>query len=417
MVRKSFFIMTTLQQIKRVKKIEVKIGNVYIGANNPIAIQSMTNTPTKDIKSTTNQIIDLYNAGSKIVRITVNDLDAAKSIPKIVENLNKRNLAIPLVGCFHYNGHTLLSEVPECAKLLAKYRINPGNVGFKNKRDTNFEKIIECAIKYNKPIRIGVNWGSLDQNLVSRYMDDNAQLNTPKSTDFIMRKAMVNSVLQSAKKAEEIGINDNQIVVSAKLSRVQDLISVYRELSKQCNYPLHLGLTEAGIGHKGIVATTTALSILLQEGIGDTIRASLTPMLGENRSVEVNLCKEILQSLGIAYYEPQISSCPGCGRTSSIYFQQLVQDIQKHIKNSVIGWKNKYRKVEFIKIAVMGCVVNGPGESKQANIGISLPGDGEAPIAVVYEDQQKTRTLKGDNIALEFIQLIDGYIERKCQKV
>lgn len=409
--------MVALQQLNRCEKIEVRVGDVLIGAKKPVVIQSMTNTPTKDVKATTSQIIDLYNAGSEIVRITVNDLDAAKAVPAIIENLDKKGLKIPLVGCFHYNGHTLLSEVPECAKLLAKYRINPGNVGFKNKRDKNFEQIIECAIKYDKPIRIGVNWGSLDQDLVADLMDKNAQLKTPKSADFIMRKAMVESALMSAKKAEEIGINRNKIILSAKLSKVQDLVSVYRELSKKCNYPLHLGLTEAGIGIKGMVATTTALSILLQEGIGDTIRASLTPMIGEPRTMEVKLCQEILQSLEIKHFTPQISSCPGCGRTSSTYFQQLAQDIQMHIDKNMAHWKDTYKKVESLKIAVMGCIVNGPGESKHADIGISLPGDGENPVAVVYEDGEKTHTLRGDNITLEFIKLIDSYIDKTCQKI
>lgn len=408
--------MVSLQQIKRKDTIKVKVGDVLIGAKNPIVIQSMTNTPTKDVKATASQIIDLYNAGSEIVRITVNDLDAAKSVPSIIEDLDKKGFKIPLVGCFHYNGHTLLKEVPECAKLLAKYRINPGNVGFKNKRDKNFEQIIEYAIQHNKPIRIGVNWGSLDQDLVVNLMDKNLKSNDPKSPDFIMRKAMVESALKSAKKAEKIGMPNNKIILSAKLSKVQDLISVYRKLSKKCNYPLHLGLTEAGIGIKAVSSTTSALSILLQEGIGDTIRASLTPMISESRTTEVKLCKEILQSLEIRNFAPQISSCPGCGRTSSTYFQQLAQNIQMHIDKNMLHWKNKYKEVESIKIAVMGCIVNGPGESKHANIGISLPGDGENNIAVVYEDGKKIRTLRGDNITLEFIGLIDSYIDKICQK-
>ena len=405
--------MVALQNITRKSTLEVKVGNILVGGRNPIVVQSMTNTPTQDIQATTTQIIELYNAGSEIVRVTVNDTEAAKAIPKIMNELDKKNLNIPIVGCFHYNGHTLLSEVPECAKLLAKYRINPGNVGFKNKRDKNFEKIIELAIKNNKPIRIGVNWGSLDQYLLAGLMDKNAKLNSPKSADYIMRKAMVKSAIQSANKAEEIRLDSNKIILSAKLSKVQDLISVYRELSKKCNYPLHLGLTEAGIGIKGITATTAALSILLQEGIGDTIRASLTPMVGESRTTEVKLCQEILQSLEIRDFAPQISACPGCGRTSSTYFQQLAQDIQKHIDKNMLHWKNKYKNVESLKIAVMGCIVNGPGESKHADIGISLPGDGEKPVAVVYTNGEKTHTLRGDNITQEFIKLTDDYITQK----
>ncbi len=405
--------MVGLQKIIRKSTLEVKVGNILVGGKNPIVVQSMTNTPTQNIKATITQIIELYNAGSEIVRVTVNDIEAARAIPKIINELDRKNLNIPVVGCFHYNGHTLLSEIPDCAKLLAKYRINPGNVGFKNKRDKNFEKIIELAIKNKKPIRIGVNWGSLDQYLLADLMDKNAKLNLPKSADYIMRKAIIESALQSAKKAEEIGLDSNKIILSAKLSKVQDLISVYRELSKKCNYPLHLGLTEAGIGIKGVIATTAALSTLLQEGIGDTIRASLTPKVGESRTTEVKLCQEILQSLEIRDFAPQISACPGCGRTSRTYFQQLAQDIQKHIDENMIYWKNKYKNVESLKIAVMGCIVNGPGESKHADIGISLPGDGENPVAVVYTDSKKTNTLRGNNITQEFIKLVDNYITQK----
>ncbi len=405
--------MVGLQKIIRKSTLEVKVGNILVGGKNPIVVQSMTNTPTQNIKATITQIIELYNAGSEIVRVTVNDIEAARAIPKIINELDRKNLNIPVVGCFHYNGHTLLSEIPDCAKLLAKYRINPGNVGFKNKRDQNFEKIIELAIKNKKPIRIGVNWGSLDQYLLADLMDKNAKLNLPKSADYIMRKAIIESALQSAKKAEEIGLDSNKIILSAKLSKVQDLISVYRELSKKCNYPLHLGLTEAGIGIKGVIATTAALSTLLQEGIGDTIRASLTPKVGESRTTEVKLCQEILQSLEIRDFAPQISACPGCGRTSRTYFQQLAQDIQKHIDENMIYWKNKYKNVESLKIAVMGCIVNGPGESKHADIGISLPGDGENPVAVVYTDSKKTNTLRGNNITQEFIKLVDNYITQK----
>ncbi|MSO14161.1 flavodoxin-dependent (E)-4-hydroxy-3-methylbut-2-enyl-diphosphate synthase [Rickettsiales endosymbiont of Trichoplax sp. H2] len=405
--------MVGLQKIIRKSTLEVKVGNILIGGKNPIVVQSMTNTPTQNIKATITQIIELHNAGSEIVRVTVNDIEAARAIPKIINELDRKNLNIPVVGCFHYNGHTLLSEILDCAKLLAKYRINPGNVGFKNKRDKNFEKIIELAIKNKKPIRIGVNWGSLDQYLLADLMDKNAKLNLPKSADYIMRKAIIESALQSAKKAEEIGLDSNKIILSAKLSKVQDLISVYRELSKKCNYPLHLGLTEAGIGIKGVTATTAALSTLLQEGIGDTIRASLTPKVGESRTTEVKLCQEILQSLEIRDFAPQISACPGCGRTSSTYFQQLAQDIQKYIDENMIYWKNKYKNVESLKIAVMGCIVNGPGESKHADIGISLPGDGENPVAVVYTDSKKTNTLRGNNITQEFIKLVDNYITQK----
>ena len=405
--------MVGIQKIIRKLTLEVKVGNILVGGKNPILVQSMTNTPTQNIQATTKQIIELYNAGSEIVRVTVNDVEAARAIPKIINELDKKNLNIPIVGCFHYNGHTLLSEIPDCAKLLAKYRINPGNVGFKSKRDKNFEKIIELAIKNKKPIRIGVNWGSLDQHLLADLMDKNAKLSSPNSADYIMRKAMVESALQSAKKAEEVGLDSNKIILSAKLSQVQDLISVYRELSRKCNYPLHLGLTEAGIGIKGITATTSALSILLQEGIGDTIRASLTPMVGESRTTEVKLCQEILQSLEIRDFAPQISACPGCGRTSSTYFQQLAQDIQKHIDKNMIYWKKNYKNVESLKIAVMGCIVNGPGESKHADIGISLPGDGENPIAVVYTDGEKTNTLRGNNITQEFIELVDDYITQR----
>ncbi len=405
-----------LQKIIRKKTQVVEVGGVAIGGNNPIVVQSMTNTSTKNVNATTDQIIELYNAGSEIVRITVNNLEAAKAVPRIRERLENKGLRIPLVGCFHYNGHTLLSEVPECAKSLDKYRINPGNVGFKMKRDKNFEQIIEIAIKYDKPIRIGVNWGSLDQELAASLMNENAKKSNPQPADFIMRKAVVLSTINSAEKAENIGFASNKIILSAKLSKVQDLIAVYRELSKRTAYPLHLGLTEAGMGTKGVVATTVALSILLQEGIGDTIRASITPKAGELRTAEVKLCQEILQSLEIRNFAPQVSACPGCGRTSNTYFQQLAETVQNHIDMNIMNWKKIYKGVEFIKIAVMGCIVNGPGEGKHANIGISLPGDGEHPVAVVYTDGQKTHTLKGNNIPTEFITLIDKYIATHCTK-
>ena len=397
--------------------IEVKVGNVPVGGNNRVVIQSMTNTLTTNIKDTVAQVIDLYNAGSEIVRVTVNDLESAKAIPKIIETLKQNNFCIPIVGCFHYNGHTLLSQVPECAKLLAKYRINPGNVGFNSKRDKNFEQIIELAIKYNKPVRIGVNWGSLDQSLVSDLMDKNSKLPVPRSLNLIIKEAMIKSALQSADRAEKIGLKKNKIIISAKLSKPQDLISIYRTLSKECNYPLHIGLTEAGAGIQGITATTVALSILLQEGIGNTIRASLTPSAKQSRTTEVKLCQEILQSLGIRNFSPQIISCPGCGRTSSVYFQELAQDIQDHIDNNVHIWKKQYKGVEFIRIAIMGCIVNGPGESKHANIGISLPGNKEKRIAVVYTNGYKTHTLKGNHITQQFIELVNQYIDKKCVRI
>ena len=402
--------MVSLQEIIRKKTKVVAVGDVMIGGANHVVVQSMTNTPTKDIAATTNQIIELHNAGAQIVRVTVNDLDAAKAVPQIVANLKKIGLRIPLVGCFHYNGHALLTEVPECAESLDKYRINPGNVGFKTKRDKNFEQIIELAIKYNKPVRIGVNWGSLDQELVAYLMDENAKKPMPESADFVMRKAMVSSAIDSAEKAINIGLSPDKIILSAKLSKVQDLIAVYRELSAKTTYPLHLGLTEAGMGIKGVAATTAALSILLQESIGDTIRASLTPKVGESRTLEVKLCQEVLQSLCIRDFAPQITACPGCGRTSSTYFQQLAEDIQSHIDTNMMIWKRNYKNVESIKIAVMGCIVNGPGESKHADIGISLPGDGENPVAVVFTNGKKTHTLRGDGITKDFITLIEEYI-------
>jgi (E)-4-hydroxy-3-methylbut-2-enyl-diphosphate synthase len=408
--------MVALQKIVRKKTHVVNVAGVAVGGNALIAVQSMTNTPTKDVAATTKQIIDLYNAGSEIVRVTVNDFAAAEAIPKIKERLERAGVKAPLVGCFHYNGHTLLNEVRGCAEALDKYRINPGNVGFKKKRDTNFEQIIKLAIKYDKPVRIGVNWGSLDQEMVAYLMDKNATLSSPKSADFIMREAMVLSAINSAKKAEETGLASNKIILSAKLSKVQDLIAVYRQLSKKTTYPLHLGLTEAGMGMHGIAATTAALSILLQDGIGDTIRASLTPKVGEPRRTEVKLCQEVLQSLGIRDFAPQISACPGCGRTSSTYFQKLAGVVQDYIDVNMIKWKNKYQGVESVKIAVMGCIVNGPGESKHADIGISLPGDGENPVAVVYIDGEKEHTLRGDNIAEAFIMLIDKYIDKRYCK-
>lgn len=408
--------MVALTKISRHKTIPVKVGNFIIGGNAPILVQSMTNTDTADAVATFKQVKELHLAGSEIVRITVNNDAAAKSVPLIHEMLLKENLDIPLVGCFHYNGHRLLTDYPECAIALAKYRINPGNVGFGQKHDRQFEMMVECAIKHDRPVRIGVNWGSLDQDLSTKLMDKNSQLAEPKSADEVMREALVRSTLLSAKQAENIGLPANKIVISAKVSRVQDLVVVYQELVKRSNYALHLGLTEAGMGSKSIVATTAGLSILLQQGIGDTIRASLTPSPGDSRTREVTVCQEILQSLGLRSFTPQISACPGCGRTTSTYFQELAENIQDYITASMPTWKNLYPGVETMNIAVMGCIVNGPGESKHANIGISLPGSGESPIAPVFIDGQKTHTLRGDNIADEFKVILTEYIAMKyCQ--
>jgi len=408
--------MVALTKISRHKTITVKVGNFIIGGNAPILVQSMTNTDTADAVATFKQVKELHLAGSEIVRITVNNDAAAKSVPLIHEMLLKENLDIPLVGCFHYNGHRLLTDYPECAIALAKYRINPGNVGFGQKHDRQFEMMVECAIKRDRPVRIGVNWGSLDQDLSTKLMDENSQLAEPKSADEVMREALVRSTLLSAKQAENIGLPANKIVISAKVSRVQDLVVVYQELVKRSNYALHLGLTEAGMGSKSIVATTAGLSILLQQGIGDTIRASLTPSPGDSRTREVTVCQEILQSLGLRSFTPQISACPGCGRTTSTYFQELAENIQDYITASMPTWKNLYPGVETMNIAVMGCIVNGPGESKHANIGISLPGSGESPIAPVFIDGQKTHTLRGDNIADEFKVILTEYIAMKyCQ--
>jgi (E)-4-hydroxy-3-methylbut-2-enyl-diphosphate synthase len=405
--------MVELHNITRHKTIAVKVGNVIIGGNAPIIVQSMTNTDTANIDATVAQIIELSNAGSEIVRVTVNNDESAKAIAPIVEKLAQSGYHTPIAGCFHYNGHTLLQNYPECAKYLAKYRINPGNVGFGAKRDKNFEMMIEKAIEYNKPVRIGVNWGSLDQNMAMKLMDDNAKLSNPKSSEEILREALISSALTSAEKAEKIGLGSDKIIISCKVSRAQDLISVYTELAKRSNYALHLGLTEAGIGSKGIVATSAALAILLQNGIGDTIRASLTPRPNESRTQEVTVCQEILQSLGIRSFSPQVTSCPGCGRTTSTFFQELADKIQNFLKEQMPIWQEKYPEVVTMNVAVMGCIVNGPGESKHANIGISLPGTGESPVAPVFIDGVKAHTLRGDNIAEQFQQLVAEYVEKK----
>ncbi len=391
----------------------VKVGHVYVGGGHPVVVQSMTNTDTADIASTTQQIMDLHRAGSEIVRITVNNDAAAKAVPHIKEKLLAQNIHVPIVGDFHYNGHTLLQENPACAEALDKYRINPGNVGFGEKKDPQFAAIIEQALIHQKPVRIGVNWGSLDQSLATKLMDENAASATPQSADAIMREALIQSTLISAQKAEELGLAADRICISTKISRVNDLIAVYRELAKRSTYSLHLGLTEAGMGVKGIVASTAALAPLLLEGIGDTIRVSLTPEPGAPREKEVHVCQEILQSLGLRSFTPMVTACPGCGRTTSTTFQELAQDIQRFLRDSMPEWKTRYPGVETLQVAVMGCIVNGPGESKHADIGISLPGTGESPAAPVFVDGQKVTTLRGDTIAQEFQAMVQAYIERR----
>ena len=389
---------------------QVMVGHVAVGGDAPVVVQSMTNTDTADAESTIRQIIELWQAGSEIVRITVNSPEAAAQVGYIRQQLDAQGCNVPLVGDFHYNGHKLLSAYPECAAALAKYRINPGNVGKGAKRDDQFSAMIETAIQYKKPVRIGVNWGSLDQEKMARMMDANAKLAEPLSADALMREALIQSALESAKQAEEIGLPSNQIIISCKVSDVQDLVSVYRDLAKRCDYPLHLGLTEAGMGSKGIVASTAALSLLLQEGIGDTIRVSLTPEPGESRTKEVVVAQEILQTMGIRSFTPLVTACPGCGRTTSTYFQELAQDIQRYLREQMPVWRKSYPGVESMSVAVMGCVVNGPGESKLANIGISLPGTGEVPVAPVFVDGEKTVTLKGDAIAQEFQMIVEQYV-------
>lgn len=395
----------------------VQIGtaehNITVGGNAPIVVQSMTNTDTADVYSTVKQVIELAKAGSELVRITVNSAEAAEAVPKIRADLDRQGCFVPLIGDFHFNGHKLLNDYPECGQALAKYRINPGNVGKGKKRDDQYASMIEVAIKNDKPVRIGVNWGSLDQALLARVMDENAQLAEPLEPNEIMHKAMVTSALESAQQAEALGLAKDKIVLSVKMSNVQDLISVYRDLSKVCDYALHLGLTEAGMGSKGIVASTAALAILLQEGIGDTIRISLTPEPHGDRCKEVIVAQEILQSIGLRSFTPMVIACPGCGRTSSTYFQTLAQDIQSYLRHEMPKWKDIHPGVENMNVAVMGCVVNGPGESKHANIGISLPGTGEKPVAPVYVDGVKTVTLKGDKIAEEFQEIVKSYVEEK----
>jgi (E)-4-hydroxy-3-methylbut-2-enyl-diphosphate synthase len=399
-------------QIERHKSVAVKIGDIVVGGGAPIVVQSMTNTDTADAAATVAQVLALAEAGSELVRITVNTEEAAAQVANIRTQLDEMGCHVPLVGDFHYNGHTLLTKYTDCAKALAKFRINPGNVGFKDKKDQQFTVMIEQAIKYDKSVRIGVNWGSLDQELLARFMDDNAKLADPKDVQLVMHDALVASALESAALAEEIGLPRDHIVLSCKVSAVQDLIAVYQMMAGKCNYALHLGLTEAGMGSKGIVASTAALAVLLQQGIGDTIRISLTPEPGGDRTREVIVAQEILQSLGIRSFTPQIAACPGCGRTTSTVFQELADDIQNYVREKMPEWGAQYSGVEDMQVAVMGCIVNGPGESKHANIGISLPGTGEQPAAPVFIDGEKKMTLRGNNIAAEFKQIVDDYVTK-----
>jgi len=397
---------------KRRVSVPVKIGNVTVGGNHPIVVQSMTNTDTADVASTVNQVMALAQAGSELVRVTVNTEAAAQAVPKIVDTLDKFGVRVPVIGDFHYNGHLLLKKYPDCARALAKYRINPGNVNIGKKHDDNFRVMIEAAIEYDRPVRIGVNWGSLDQSLLTRMMDENSRLADPLDAKEVTMNAIVASALFSAEAAERHGLSRDKIILSAKVSGVQDLINVYRKLAAQCDYALHLGLTEAGLGSKGIVATTGALAVLLQEGIGDTIRASLTPLPNGDRTDEVIVSQQILQSLELRSFTPQVTACPGCGRTTSTFFQDMADQIQTYLREQMPAWKDRYTGVEEMKVAVMGCVVNGPGESKHSNIGISLPGTFEEPVAPVYVDGRLVTTLRGDHIVAEFIDMLNKYVDR-----
>ena len=388
----------------------VVVGGVSIGGGHPVVVQSMTNTDTADVKDTAQQVAELWRAGSELVRITVNTLEAAQAVPEIRRRLDRMACSVPLVGDFHYNGHTLLQQVPECAEVLAKYRINPGNVGFGRKRDEQFATIIELAVRYGKPVRIGVNWGSLDQELLARLMDENAAQERPADAAVVMREALIRSAVDSAAQAEALGLPHDRIILSCKVSDVQDLIAVYRALATRCDYPLHLGLTEAGMGSKGIVASTAAMAVLLQEGIGDTIRVSLTPEPGQSRNDEVTVAQQMLQSMGLRAFTPMVTACPGCGRTTSTFFQSLAMDVQNFVRERMPEWKRRYEGVESLSLAVMGCVVNGPGESRHADIGISLPGTGEAPTAPVFIDGEKRATLRGDSLTADFLQMIEDYV-------
>jgi (E)-4-hydroxy-3-methylbut-2-enyl-diphosphate synthase len=406
-----------MPQIERRRAVSVKVGTVVVGSDAPVVVQSMTNTDTADVESTVQQIAALARAGSELVRITVNNDAAAKAVPHIIDGIRAKGWDTPIVGDFHYNGHQLLSNYPECARALAKYRINPGNVSIGRKDDDNFRTMVEVAVQYQKPVRIGVNWGSLDQALLTKMMDENSKLADPLPARDVMMEAMVVSALDNAAAAERYGLRRDQIVLSAKVSGVRDLIDVYTELARRCNYALHLGLTEAGMGMKGVVASTAGLSPLLLAGIGDTIRVSLTPTPGGDRSEEVRCAQQILQSLGIRSFMPQVTSCPGCGRTTSTYFQELAERIQGYLVEQMPEWKKQYAGVEELKLAVMGCVVNGPGESKHANIGISLPGTFEEPKAPVYVDGKLFTTLKGDRIVEEFQVILDEYVEKRYGRV
>ena len=395
----------------------VNIGGVLVGSAHPVVVQSMTNTDTEDVRSTARQIAELARAGSELVRITVNTENAAASVAGIMERLEMMSCEVPVVGDFHYNGHRLLEKYPECARLLAKYRINPGNVGFGKKRDDQFATIIGLAIENDKPVRIGVNWGSLDQRLLAKLMDANGKRNKPEPADVIMREALVRSAVDSAAQAVELGLSPDRIILSCKVSGVQDLIKVYRMQAKRCEFPLHLGLTEAGMGSKGIVSSTAALAVLLQEGIGDTIRISLTPEPGQSRTDEVIVAQELLQSMGLRAFAPMVTACPGCGRTTSTFFQSLAQDVTRHVREKMPEWKLRHEGVENLSLAVMGCIVNGPGESRQADIGISLPGTGESPVAPVFIDGVKSATLRGDDLTDNFLALIDKYVSEKYKNI
>ncbi|MEO6155273.1 MAG: flavodoxin-dependent (E)-4-hydroxy-3-methylbut-2-enyl-diphosphate synthase [Thermomonas sp.] len=396
---------------------QVVIDGVKIGGDAPVVVQSMTNTDTADVASTTRQVAELWRAGSELVRVTVNNAESAAAVPRIVEKLEMMGVRVPIIGDFHYNGHTLLANEPACAQALAKYRINPGNVGFGKKRDTQFAQMIEFALEYDKPVRIGVNWGSLDQSLATRLMDENALRADPWDAGRVLREALIRSALDSAQHAVDLGLPAERIVLSAKVSGVQELIAVYRDLAARSDFALHLGLTEAGIGSKGMVASSAALAVLLQEGIGDTIRISLTPEPGGARTQEVIVAQELLQTMGLRAFTPMVTACPGCGRTTSEFFQELAQVVQEHVRARMPEWKISHPGAENMTLAVMGCIVNGPGESRHANIGISLPGTGEAPSAPVFVDGEKTVTLRGANIAQEFVALIDNYVEHRYRAV